>query len=492
MSTPEFFVNRLNSEPHALMFAGQSTPWVVAVKQLMDDPELAQRLIDHVAAAHDLLTPVSAQLLATTGRETDLFSFEANPAKLGPAADATASIEGIALAQLGALLDLDQLGYTLASANPVALLGHSQGILGVHMAQAIIDAGSIEAARPQIDEILAIAALIGAAGTREARAHGLVRKYGDATPMLSVKGILPAQADELIRRVDDARGPIAVAVINSANHVVLSGHPQDLASFAVEVAKEHKHQAQLRAEKVRGGSVFDPVLEYLEVTLPFHSPIMEQAVEQTVAWAEECGIDVARARVLAGEVLVNQVDWSAQVANLFKENDPRTLWAVDLGPGTTLAKLFGTVAEGTGVGVVEAANVADRAKLATETDAPARMQDWTQYVPQVVRTLQGERIETAFTRLTGKPPVLLAGMTPTTVDPEIVAAAANAGYWAELAGGGQVTAPGNSMRCSWTSTCGICSSAPPASCRRSVPRAPRSTAWSSPPASPSPTRRWLW
>ena len=175
MSTPEFFVNRLNSEPHALMFAGQSTPWVVAVKQLMDDPELAQRLIDHVAAAHDLLTPVSAQLLATTGRETDLFSFEANPAKLGPAADATASIEGIALAQLGALLDLDQLGYTLASANPVALLGHSQGILGVHMAQAIIDAGSIEAARPQIDEILAIAALIGAAGTREARAHGLVR-----------------------------------------------------------------------------------------------------------------------------------------------------------------------------------------------------------------------------------------------------------------------------------------------------------------------------
>ena len=98
------------------------------------------------------------------------------------------------------------------------------------------------------------------------------------------------------------------------------------------------------------------------------------------------------------------------------------------------------MAEGTGVGVVEAANVADRAKLATETDAPARMQDWTQYVPQVVRTLQGERIETAFTRLTGKPPVLLAGMTPTTVDPEIVAAAANAGYWAELAGGGQVTA----------------------------------------------------
>ena len=30
-------------------------------------------------------------------------------------------------------------------------------------------------------------------------------------------------------------------------------------------------------------------------------------------------------------------------------------------------------------------------------------------------------------------------MTPTTVDAKIVAAAANAGHWAELAGGGQVT-----------------------------------------------------
>ncbi len=34
---------------------------------------------------------------------------------------------------------------------------------------------------------------------------------------------------------------------------------------------------------------------------------------------------------------------------------------------------------------------------------------------------------------------MLGGMTPTTVDAEIVAAAANAGHWVELAGGGQVT-----------------------------------------------------
>ena len=51
------------------------------------------------------------------------------------------------------------------------------------------------------------------------------------------------------------------------------------------------------------------------------------------------------------------------------------------------------------------------------------------------------KLSTKFTRLTGRSPILLAGMTPTTVDAKIVAAAANAGHWAELAGGGQVTEP---------------------------------------------------
>ncbi len=71
---------------------------------------------------------------------------------------------------------------------------------------------------------------------------------------------------------------------------------------------------------------------------------------------------------------------------------------------------------------------------------PERTQNWTRFAPSIIHTSAGYKVRTAFTELTGKAPVLLAGMTPTTVEPEIVAAAANAGYWAELAGGGQVTA----------------------------------------------------
>ena len=439
MSNP-FFLNRLASEPHALAFAGQSTPWPVALADETANPVLDEQLHAHVRQAQNLLYPVSADLLATTGRPVDLFGFTPNPAKLGTAANASASVPGIALAQLGALIDAEELGYNPAEAKPVAVLGHSQGILAVHMVQAIREAGSVEAAAPSIDEILAIASLIGIAGTRQARQLGLAARHGDATPMLSVKDITRAQVDALIERVDGARGPIAVAVTNSATHYVLSGYPEDLAAFGVEVAKEHKRQAKLREEKVRGGRVFDPVLEYLDVTLPFHSPLMADAVSQTVSWAESCDIDASHARELAAEVLLNHVDWAARVRALMSSTDPSTLWVLDFGPGNTVGKLFSTVAQGTGVGVVEASTVADRAKLATLESSPERTQNWTRFAPSIIHTSAGDKVRTAFTELTGKAPVLLAGMTPTTVEPEIVAAAANAGYWAELAGGGQVTA----------------------------------------------------
>ena len=435
-----FFLDRLNGEPHALAFAGQSTPWPVALTDQSANPVLNEALHAHADAAQALLYPVSADLLATTGRPVDLFGFEPNPARLGAAAAASASVPGIALAQLGALLDAASLGYNPAVAKPVAVLGHSQGVLAVHMVQSIVEAGSIEAASAQIDEILAIATLIGVAGTRQARQLGLAARHGEATPMLSVKDITRAQVDALIKRVSGARGPIAVAVTNSATHYVLSGYPEDLAAFGVEVAKEHKHQAKLREEKVRGGRVFEPVLEYLDVTLPFHSPLMADAVSQAVSWAESCGINADHARELAAEVLLNHVDWAARVRALMKSTDPSALWVLDFGPGTTVGKLFSTVAQGTGVGVVEASTVADRGELSTLETLPERTQNWTRFAPSIIHTSAGDKVRTAFTELTGKAPVLLAGMTPTTVEPEIVAAAANAGYWAELAGGGQVTA----------------------------------------------------
>ena len=46
-----FFLNRLATEPHALAFAGQSTPWPVALADQTTDPSLDEALRGHVAAA---------------------------------------------------------------------------------------------------------------------------------------------------------------------------------------------------------------------------------------------------------------------------------------------------------------------------------------------------------------------------------------------------------------------------------------------------------
>ena len=49
-------------------------------------------------------------------------------------------------------------------------------------------------------------------------------------------------------------------------------------------------------------------------------------------------------------------------------------------------------------------------------------------------------IDTPFSRLLGKPPIMVAGMTPCTVGANLVAATLNAGYHVELAGGGHYNA----------------------------------------------------
>lgn len=40
-----FFLNRLAAEPHALAFAGQSTPWPVALADQTTDPSLDEALL---------------------------------------------------------------------------------------------------------------------------------------------------------------------------------------------------------------------------------------------------------------------------------------------------------------------------------------------------------------------------------------------------------------------------------------------------------------
>ncbi len=135
--------------------------------------------------------------------------------------------------------------------------------------------------------------------------------------------------------------------------------------------------------------------------------------------------------------IVDPVDW---VESLETAMNSGASWILDLGPGDLAARLSARELRTRGVGIIATTTRRGHRELVAAGAAPRLATPWSAYAPSVVTLPDGSiHAETRFTRLTGKSPILLAGMTPTTVDAKIVAAAANAGFWAELAGGGQVT-----------------------------------------------------
>lgn len=434
-----YLFDQLAQTPHILTFAGQSTPWVQALKETQNDAELNKELREYNKLAKTLLSNIYPQLLANAGSDINVFDALEN-SKINTAS-AQLSVPGITIAQLASVRDLTNLGYNFEVNKPIASLGHSQGIIAAKIVEARIKAGSWQNAQNQIAELIAIAYIIGAAADREARMLE-ISGNGEKTPMLSLKGVTFDQAKALIERVERTRGVISIAVKNSRNHIVLSGYPEDMEAVQNQAQKESQRSKKMREMKERGGSVFAPIAEYLDVTVPFHSPIMKPAVEQVETWAKDAGLDAELALNLANAVLVEPVDWANQIAEVLNNVNARELYVLDMGPGEVLGKLTNVLLQGSGAGVVEVGTMNARAKASTTSAAEAellRTGCWADFAPRVIDTPAGKKVVTKFSKLTGKAPVLLAGMTPTTVDPEIVAAAANAGYWAELAGGGQVT-----------------------------------------------------
>ncbi len=185
--------------------------------------------------------------------------------------------------------------------------------------------------------------------------------------------------------------------------------------------------------------MFSPNFDPVAVEVGFHTPRLADGVTMIDRWAEKIGLDAELAHEMAESILVRPVDWVEEVGKL---HEAGARWILDLGPSEILTRLTAPVIRGLGIGIVPAATRGGQRNLFTVGAVPEVARPWSSYAPSVVSLPDGSvKLSTKFTRLTGRSPILLAGMTPTTVDAEIVAAAANAGHWAELAGGGQVTEP---------------------------------------------------
>ncbi|MFZ2176499.1 MAG: fatty acid synthase subunit beta domain-containing protein [Rhodococcus sp. (in: high G+C Gram-positive bacteria)] len=437
-------VDRLvGGEPYALAFGGQGAPWLSSLEELSRDNGLEPALTKLVNDAAERLRPVAQELLVVRPLGFDPIAWileqelvdeeEAAPAA-GPSASAllaaAVSLPGVFLTQLAAVRALAAQGLDPAVTPPVSVIGHSQGLLA---AEAVTSAGDKDG------ELLALAQLIGAAAGLVGRRRGIIAA-ADSTPMLAVSNVDPDRLRAIVAELAEGLEPERAAVLgirNGRRRVVLSGPPAQLARVQQRLEQIEADEARERDAKKRGGSIFSPVIEPLPVEIGFHHPALADAVDVVGQWAARCGLDQEKARALASAVLVDPVDWVEAVDTTL---DAGAAWILDLGPGDLLSRMTSAAVRGQGVGIVAAATRGGHRNLLTPGAAPEVPPSWSDFLPKPV-TLPGGRIgvETAFTKLTGRSPILLAGMTPTTVDAKIVAAAANAGHWAELAGGGQVT-----------------------------------------------------
>ncbi|KUH96934.1 3-oxoacyl-ACP synthase [Mycolicibacterium acapulense] len=430
-------VDRLNSsEPYAVAFGGQGGSWLENLEELVSSAGIESELSEVVGEAALLLEPVARELVVVRP-----IGFEPLQWVRALAADEplpatkqliTAAISGpgILLAQMAAIRAAVRQGLDLYDAPPVAMAGHSQGIMAC---ESLRSRGTKDA------ELLALLQLIGAAGSLVSRRRGMVGR-GDKSPMVSVTNVDPDRIAELLEEFSqDVRTvlPPVLSIRNGRRSVVITGTPEQLGRFELYCSKITEKEEAERKNKVRGGAVFSPVFHGVQVEVGFHTPRLADGVEVVDGWAAKCGIDPDLAHEMTEAIFVRPIDWVAEVERL---HEAGAKWIVDLGPSDTVTRLTAPIIRGLGVGIVPAATRVGQRNLFTVGAEPEVPPAWSSYAPTTVQLPDGSvKLSTKFTRLTGRSPILLAGMTPTTVDAKIVAAAANAGHWAELAGGGQVT-----------------------------------------------------
>jgi fatty acid synthase len=402
-----------------LVFGGQGEKWLDQLADLVRRHDLD--LAPVVAAVAERLEPVSVELMRTgsdfdpltwadtlavgeSATEDDWPAIPSDDALLAP----SLSLPGIALVQIAGLRAVRGLG--LEPTGALAVAGHSQGVFGA----AAID-GTVDV------ETLAIARLAGVAAEQVARRRGLL---GDA--MVSVIGLPTAEVEAELRSLP-ASARVVAHVRNGRRSTVVSGPADGIA----------KVQALFDDTERLDGRFDGVVVEPVTARVAFHHPDLAEAVDLVAQWAERCGLDPVVAADLTRSALVDPVDWVQEVNRVV---DAGVRWILDLGPGDLAARLSAAEASSRGVGVVAPTTRRGFRELTVAGATPVLPTSWDTFNPSIVTLPDGtQKVETRFTRLTGRSPILLAGMTPTTVDPAIVAAAANAGYWAELAGGGQVT-----------------------------------------------------
>ncbi|MCA9540047.1 MAG: DUF1729 domain-containing protein, partial [Myxococcales bacterium] len=463
---PRALVERLSSEgPRAaLTFAGQGVDALAELRAVLAICPQARPLVAAASTAlADLSTwrPFRWSGLVDHGIDPLGWTEESTP--LPPAAYLSSTLVSqplIFTAQIARYRALYEqgLGRALRRGGVSALTGHSQGVMA-----ALLVAESAEG-RIQTERFAEFVRYFAWQGLHMAQSAERVTGDGEATPMAAVSGLPFERLAAIVARLGEglpAAEQVHVTLHNTRTRFVLSGAPARLGALHGALEKVAADEAAARKAGRLGGSPLRFTWEWLTVGGPFHSPLMAAGRAAMARTLGEIGLrfdarklrlpvldpadgtPLNEARDLAEKLLDSQfirpVRWRETLRGLAERAEVDFI--LDCGPGDGVARLSAAATRGAGVPVVALCTTAGQESLFTVGAAVPKALNYKDFAPKVAALPDGRRVvDNRYTRATGQAPIVLPGMTPTTVDAAIVCAAANAGFTAELAGGGQVTA----------------------------------------------------
>ncbi|KAJ7227399.1 fatty acid synthase [Mycena pura] len=288
---------------------------------------------------------------------------------------------------------------------------------------------------------------------------------GVPSPMLSVTGLKLGELEVHIKKTNShltENAQLSVSLHNGPRAFVVTGPARSLYGLVTNLRKVRAPSGldQSKTPFSQRKPVFSA--RFLVVGVPYHSTYLAGTTEKLITedlkgeelWTvdelkisvfnTEDGSDLRElstslTRSLCEQIFTKPIHWST--ATNFPENATH---AIDFGPGglSGIGPLTAKNLEGRGVRVIV---VGDRAKGDAElyNSKNVNYEEWwsKKFAPGLVKTSDGTiYLDTPFSRLLGKPPIMVAGMTPSTVKAGFVCAVLNAGYHVELAGGGHYNA----------------------------------------------------
>ncbi|OVF11274.1 putative tetrafunctional fatty acid synthase subunit [Clavispora lusitaniae] len=297
---------------------------------------------------------------------------------------------------------------------------------------------------------------------------------GRPSPMLSVRDLSREQVEKFIATTNEhlpADKRVAISLVNGGRNLVVSGPPESLYGLNVTLRNNKAPSGLDQARIPHSERKLKFSNRFLPIFAPFHSHLLEPATDMILAdiEAEKLTFSAKDLRIpvfdtysgenfqeSAGDVTGRVVQCITQLPVHWEQATAfEATHLLDFGPGgvSGVGVLTHRNKEGTGARVIIAGaldNAVDddygfKQELFNRTAGSIKWApNWlNEYKPKLAKNSAGKvYVDTKFSRLLGRAPLMIPGMTPTTVNTEIVSAAINAGYHIELAGGGYFHAAG--------------------------------------------------